>query len=107
MTALQNNTIVIKKETIKRLASDVKDLLEDPLENEGIYYIHNEDDILKGKALIIGAKNTPYKYGYYFLNLNFQLIILFRHQKSHFIQMMALQDLIQIYIVMVKYVYQY
>tara|TARA_B110000483_G_C18207044_1_gene548401 strand:+ start:12583 stop:13320 length:738 start_codon:yes stop_codon:yes gene_type:complete len=71
MTALQNNTIVIKKETIKRLASDVKDLLEDPLENEGIYYIHNEDDILKGKALIIGAKNTPYKYGYYFFEFKF------------------------------------
>ena len=71
MAALENNTIVIKKETIKRLASDVKDLIENPLDSEGIYYIHDEDDILKGKALIIGAENTPYKYGYYFFEFKF------------------------------------
>ena len=27
----EDNTIVIKKETIKRLASDVKDIMKDPL----------------------------------------------------------------------------
>jgi len=66
-----DNTIVIKKETIKRLASDVKDIMKDPLISEGIHYIHDEDDILLGKALIIGPSDTPYANGYYFFKFKF------------------------------------
>ena len=66
-----DNTIVIKKETIKRLASDVKDILKNPLISEGIHYFHDEDDILLGKALIIGPSDTPYANGYYFFKFKF------------------------------------
>lgn len=66
-----DNTVVIKKETIKRLASDVKDILREPLIGEGIYYAHDEDDILLGKALIIGPSDTPYANGYYFFKFKF------------------------------------
>ena len=63
---MSNQNIFITKETIRRLVKDVKDIQKNPLTEHGIYYTHNEDDILQGKALIIGPKNTPYKNGYYF-----------------------------------------
>lgn len=54
---------VIKKENITRLIRDVKDLIKNPLHDNGIYYKHDESDILKGYALIIGPKDTPYADG--------------------------------------------
>ena len=43
----KNKNIFITKDTIKRLAKDVKDIYNNPLEEHGIYYVHNEDDINK------------------------------------------------------------
>ena len=63
--------IFITKETIKRLAKDVKEIYTNPLEQHGIYYFHSEDDILSGQALIIGPKNTPYTYGNYLFTFRF------------------------------------
>ena len=65
------NTVTISKETINRLISDIKNIKQDPLETDGIYYRHSEDDLLKGYALIIGPKDTPYQNGYYFFEFNF------------------------------------
>ena len=61
----------IMKETIKRIAKDVANLIKNPLDLNGIYYCHDEDDILKGYALIIGPPETPYAYGYYLFKLDF------------------------------------
>lgn len=63
----------LNKETIKRIASDVKNLLNNKtiLENENIYYKHSENNLLNGYALIIGNEDTPYKYGYYFFKFDF------------------------------------
>ena len=63
--------IVITKDTFRRLVKDVKELVLHPLHSHGIYYIHNEDDILKGKALIIGPSDTPYENGYYLFDFAF------------------------------------
>ena len=63
--------IVISRDTFRRLVKDVKDIIVNPLISHGIYYIHNEDDILKGKALIIGPRDTPYENGYYLFDFNF------------------------------------
>ena len=41
-----NETITISKETIKRLLKDVKELIREPLESDGIYYKHDESNIL-------------------------------------------------------------
>ena len=60
-----------KKEAIKRLASDVKFITKNPLNEEGIFYRHDEENILKGYALIIGNENTPYENGAYFFEFNF------------------------------------
>lgn len=59
------------RDTIKRIAKDVKELINDPLHDNGIYYKHDDDDVLKGYAMIYGPDNTPYEYGYYFFEFNF------------------------------------
>ena len=64
-------TTFIQKETITRLIKDVKQLLKNPLTDQGIYYIHDEEDILKGYALIVGPTETPYFGGYYFFEFTF------------------------------------
>jgi ubiquitin-conjugating enzyme E2 Z len=63
--------ITIKKETIQRLIKDVKQLKKYPLHENNIYYLHDEENILKGYALIIGGVDTPYFGGYYFFELNY------------------------------------
>ena len=50
---------------------DVRDILKNPLHEHGIHYAHDENDILKGKALIIGPPNTPYEGGYFFFKFQF------------------------------------
>ena len=56
----------------KRLAKDVIDIIKNPLHDNGIYYKHDEDDMLKGYALIIGPEDTIYNYGYYLFQFNFK-----------------------------------
>ena len=56
----------ISKETITRLLKDVKHIMKNPLTDQGIYYIHDDTDMLKGYALIIGPSDTPYFGGNYF-----------------------------------------
>jgi ubiquitin-conjugating enzyme E2 Z len=70
---MSGKDIFISKETIKRLSRDVKDILMNPLDlhNNNIYYKHDEEDILKGYALIVGPKDTIYFGGYYFFEFKF------------------------------------
>lgn len=60
---------IIKKENINRLIRDVKDVIRNPLHDNGIYYKHDETDMLKGYALIIGPKDTPYADGFFLFEL--------------------------------------
>lgn len=62
-------TTFITKETITRLLKDVKHMITCPLTENGIYYIHDDTDMLKGYALIIGPSDTPYFGGNYFFEL--------------------------------------
>lgn len=59
----------ISKETINRLLKDIKDIIKNPLVQQGIYYIHDDTDMLKGYAMIIGPEDTPYFGGYYFFKI--------------------------------------
>ena len=64
-------TTFISKETMNRLLKDVRDIIKNPLTDQGIYYIHDDTDMLKGYAMIIGPSDTPYFGGYYFFELNY------------------------------------
>ena len=61
----------ISKQTIQRLLKDIKQIIKSPLTENGIYYSHDETDVLKGYALIIGQSGTPYYGGYYLFEFHF------------------------------------
>jgi ubiquitin-conjugating enzyme E2 Z len=65
--------MVITKETIQRLIRDVKDITKNPLKENGIYYMHDEEDMLKGYAMIVGPTETPYFGGYYFFEIKYPM----------------------------------
>ena len=64
-------SVFISKETISRLLKDVKQIIKNPLTDNGIYYIHDDTNMMKGYALIIGPEDTPYFGGYYFFMFDF------------------------------------
>jgi ubiquitin-protein ligase len=64
-------TTFISKDTITRLLKDVRGIIKNPLTENGIYYIHDDADIMKGYALIIGPSDTPYFGGNYFFEFNY------------------------------------
>jgi len=61
----------ISRESVKRLLNDVRNIIKNPLTEHGIYYIHDDSDMLKGYAMIIGPEDTPYFGGFYFFELTF------------------------------------
>lgn len=63
--------IIITQDTVKRLVKDVKEIMKNPLTNQGIFYQHDETDMLKGYAMIVGPSETPYEDGFYFFEFNF------------------------------------
>jgi len=68
---VKEETVVLSSVTTKRLLGDIKHIIKNPLTSEGIYYIHDEANILKGYAMIVGPSDTPYFGGYYFFEFNF------------------------------------
>lgn len=65
------SNFVISKKNLKRLLKDVAEVLKNPLNDEGIYYVHDESDMFKGYAMIIGPEGTPYEGGYFFFKFLF------------------------------------
>jgi ubiquitin-protein ligase len=61
----------MKKRNQKRLLNDVVDIMKNPLEDNYIYYNHDENNMLKGYALIMGPDDTLYRNGYYLFEFNF------------------------------------
>ena len=64
---------VINTETVKRLLKDVRQILKHPLTDNGIYYSHDDTDMTKGYAMIVGPSDTPYFGGYYFFILDYPI----------------------------------
>jgi ubiquitin-conjugating enzyme E2 Z len=56
---------------MNRLIKDLKEIIKNPLSDNGIFYSHDETNMLKGYAMIIGPSETPYFGGYYFFELNY------------------------------------
>tara|TARA_B100000073_G_C23679043_1_gene551779 strand:- start:507 stop:1238 length:732 start_codon:yes stop_codon:yes gene_type:complete len=72
MSAMASNS---KKTSLnsneKRILKDVIKINKNPLTDQGIYYKHDDNDLFKGYAMIIGPDDTIYKYGCYFFTFNF------------------------------------
>ena len=61
----------ITKESAVRLMRDVHDIMSNPLTSDGIYYVHDDEDLLRGYAMIVGPSETPYFGGYYFFEFTY------------------------------------
>ena len=68
---MSNDIITISRETTKRLLKDVKELIKNPLDNDGIYYKHDDEHILNGYVYISGPSESKYVGGAYFFKLTF------------------------------------
>lgn len=62
---------IVTKETLLRVMNDVKEIIKNPLENQGIYYKHDDENVLVGYILIIPQDDTPYQYGNYLFKIEF------------------------------------
>ncbi len=62
---------VVSSVTMNRLIKDITHIFKNPLINQGIYYQHDDADMFKGYAMIIGPKDTPYQHGFYFFEFIF------------------------------------
>lgn len=67
----KNTKLFITRDTTHRLITDIKDIVQNPLTDEGIYYAHDEEDMLKGYSLIIGPPDSLYADGNYFFTWQF------------------------------------
>jgi ubiquitin-protein ligase len=68
---MTETTKVITNDTVRRLLKDVKQIIKHPLTDNGIYYIHDDSDMTKGYAMIVGQSDTPYYGGYYFFYFDY------------------------------------
>lgn len=62
---------IIQKDSIHRLVSDIRNIRKNPLHSEGIYYTHDDEEMLKGYVMIVGPRDTPYENGLYFFDVLF------------------------------------
>jgi len=70
-TKSEKNNIFITRDTQHRLISDIKDIVRTPLTDQGIFYAHDEENMLKGYSMIIGPSDTIYADGFYFFEWKF------------------------------------
>jgi len=66
-----DGNIVVTRESIKRISKDVRHIVKNPLHENGIYYEHDMENILRGYAMILGPIDTPYQDGFYFFEFTF------------------------------------
>ena len=66
-----NGETFVSKDAMRRIISDIKEIMVNPLTSHGIFYEHDETDMLKGRALIIGPADTPYADGFYLFKFQF------------------------------------
>jgi ubiquitin-conjugating enzyme E2 Z len=64
-------TTFVSKETMQRLLKDLRHIIKNPLTDQGIYYIHDDADMMKGYAMIVGTSDTPYFGGFYFFEFTY------------------------------------
>ena len=56
---------VVTQETLKRIISDITEIVKNPLHDNGIYYEHDESNMLKGYVLIIPTNKSGEFFGFY------------------------------------------
>ena len=68
-------------DSIRRLLKDVRDVYKEPLDNDGIYYRHDENDFNYGYALIVIQVIAFTRMDIISSSLSFHMTILIVHQR--------------------------
>lgn len=63
--------VTMGKDNIKRLQKDIIDIIKNPLTDNGIYYSHDDTNMLKGYAVVFGPDDSIYRYGAYIFEFKF------------------------------------
>lgn len=63
--------VTMGKDNIKRLQKDIIDIIRNPLTDNGIYYSHDDTNMLKGYAVVFGPDDSIYRYGAYIFEFKF------------------------------------
>ena len=66
----------MSRDSRKLLQKDIIEIIKNPLTEHGIYYTHDDTDMLKGYAVIFGPSDSIYNILLICFSLNFLLIIL-------------------------------
>ena len=61
----------MNKTNQKRLLKDVVEIIKNPLHDNGIYYKHDDNNMLHAYALVMGPENSLYNFGYYLFEINY------------------------------------
>lgn len=56
---------------VRRIMKDIMDIKRHPLVEHGIHCLHDDADLTKGTAMLIGPPDTPYQGGFYFFSFTF------------------------------------
>ena len=64
-------SIIMSRTSQKRLQKDIIDIIRSPLSDNGIFYAHDENNMLQGYAIIFGPSDTIYRYGAYYFRFKF------------------------------------
>lgn len=63
---------VVTRGTAVRIAKDVRDVMNDETVRAlNIYYQHDMDNFMCGRAMIVGPADTPYEHGFFFFLFKF------------------------------------
>ena len=71
----------ITKECVHRLMLDVRDIMRNPMSDNGIYYQHDDADMLRGYAMIVDPKILPILAGFISSGFSSHTITLIRHRR--------------------------
>tara|TARA_B100000035_G_scaffold156677_1_gene133417 strand:- start:11347 stop:12081 length:735 start_codon:yes stop_codon:yes gene_type:complete len=71
MSNTGSKKVTMSKTNKRRLQKDIVDIIKEPLADNGIYYAHDEENMLKGYAIIFGPDDSIYRYGGYCFEFNF------------------------------------
>tara|TARA_B100000900_G_scaffold405187_1_gene414458 strand:- start:18 stop:809 length:792 start_codon:yes stop_codon:yes gene_type:complete len=66
-----DSKVVMDKTSRRRLQKDIIEIIKEPLSDHGIYYAHDEENMLKGYAVVFGPSDTLYRYGCYCFEFKF------------------------------------
>ena len=67
----ESRQVVMTKKSRRRLQKDIVEIIKNPLAEHGIYYAHDEQNMLKGYAVVFGPDDSLYRYGAYCFEFKF------------------------------------